>query len=111
MSTSTDADRAAGIRDALRALLPLDGDPQITAIAQQLKAVGEAPATEDRETMIAKAMVNCDRIAKSEDLPSATREQARKAGLALQREHLAKTNPAAADEWQRTWGVHHGVTV
>ena len=58
----------------------------------------------DLDGQLAKSMMDCEEIAKSEDVRPQTRERARNVGLRLQWKHLNRNNPDAARQWieQRT---------
>jgi hypothetical protein len=64
------------------------------------------------EDTLSKALLGLRTSLTKSDLPLGTRERLQKAALALERESLARTNPRASDEWQRTWGGPiHGVAI
>lgn len=106
----------AGIQRALDVLTPYRDEPRVAALVNKLTTIGdpiEAGGDEDvdDEAKLTKALCQVRaHLTKCEDLPPTTRESLRKAALALEREHLAKMgNPRAAEQWQETWGQHHGV--
>jgi hypothetical protein len=71
----------------------------------QAHARGEDVEPDDLVAQLKK----CDAIVADESLPASTRETARKAKLGLEREYVARNNPRAADDWDKTGGVIHGV--
>jgi hypothetical protein len=99
---------AAQISNAIEKLTPFaEDDPGTFDAIRQLEALhpddADDDVADDRDGILADTLARAQEIAKADDLPNRVRETARKAGLALQREHLAKSNPAAAAEWEATW--------
>jgi len=121
MATSTDSEldvsagARAGIQRALDVLKPYNDEPRIQALLTKLAAIGDpvgAGGDEDADDAdkVSKALEGVRAtLSKADDLPPSTRENLHKAEMELQREYLAKFNPAAADRWQDDWGRHHGV--
>jgi hypothetical protein len=72
---------------------------------------GEGEDSSGEAQLVAKLEGIRETLAKADELelPGATRDELVKAERSLQREILGKHNPAAAAEWDRTWGEVHGV--
>jgi hypothetical protein len=98
----------AAIGRAVDVLRPYRNEPRVDGLLGKLEAI-QSPDDFGDGDELAKAMVACDRIAKSEDLSPELRERGRKAGMACQLEYLAKSNPMASQAWENSWGVIHGM--
>ncbi len=105
MATTTNGEInvSAGARSALRrAQSVLDGyrleDPRIDALHRKLGAIASPEDGGEDDTTLAKAMLTCERIAKSA-VSAETRELAQKASRDLAVEHLARMSPAAHAAW------------
>jgi hypothetical protein len=114
----SNASALIAVRDALDTLnAHTDADPRLGKVTRRLSkignslesAIGADDLDSDDESEVVKSLQRVEEIAKDESLPESTRTTARKAALALQREELAKSNPAAAAQWQETWGDAHGL--
>ena len=100
---------ATQISNAIEKLTPhAEDDPGTLDAIRQLEALepddADDDAAEDRDGLLADTLISAQEISKADDLPDRIRETAGKAALALQREHLAKSNPAMAAEWAAAWG-------
>jgi hypothetical protein len=105
----------AGLQAAIVALEDA-ADPRVVALGRELAVLqadergasyeqneSRVGATEDEagRAAVAKALMDTERIAKSEDwVPDGVRREAADANASLQREYLAKMSPAAFADWQ-----------
>ena len=111
----SDANLAEGLRRVLRDHADeADSDitprvMQIADLADERRAGEETGESEGEGDAVAKSLLGVyTRLEKGE--VGVSRERLEKAKLALEVEHLAKTNPKAAAEWEASQGVHRGVT-
>jgi hypothetical protein len=99
-------------RDVLEPYAAEGGVSELLANMAQLAdpADGEGGASSEAE-LVAKLDGIREHLAKADEfeLPAATRDHLVKAERSLERELLGKHNPAAAAEWDRTWGQVHAV--
>jgi hypothetical protein len=103
----------AAIEQAIAVLEAHDAEPRVRALVEKLRAIASPTdnfaamdyARHDREGLVVKAMVDAERIAKSEAASPAMRERAAAAHRDLQLSHLQRWNPRAAADWQRLHGA------
>jgi hypothetical protein len=90
----------AAIRSAMTTLQRYGSEPRVAALIRRLNAI-ESPegGFGDGDEQLAKSMIDCDRIAKSEDVSDGLRDRARDASFELQRAHLRK-HSGGATVWE-----------
>ncbi len=113
MASTTTSSPADSVEEAAVLLRQHADDPAVRQVLAAMSIGASAPdETEpDEDDKVSKALVSPrDAIEKCGEFPE-MRGRLEKAAFALEREHLARVNPRAADSWQRTRGRHHGVAV
>jgi hypothetical protein len=105
----------AAVKAARSILSEHEDDPDIAPIMSDLHRLADGDQSEEDgavekggEDRLSTALIRChSTLEKCEAGPA--RDELAKAAMALEREAVARTNPNAANAWQRTWGRVHGV--
>lgn len=107
-SNTTDAElnvsagAQAATRRALAALEPYAGEPRVKALIGKLTAIADPTNFDaDRAAEIAKALADCEALAKSEDVSDLVKAKAERARVELEKSYLERMSPAGADVWKR----------
>jgi hypothetical protein len=92
----------AAIRRAMAALTPYEGEPRVAALVTKLRAI-ESPSDfdADRVAEISKALLDCQSLAKSEDVSDLVKAKAESARVELEKSYLERMSPAGSDVWKR----------
>jgi hypothetical protein len=96
--TEISAGASSAIRSAIQTLMPYANEDRVAALVRKLNAIRDPEGDSDE---LAKALVETEAIAKSENISVGVRDRTFRASMELQRSYLAK-HSGGASVWEHS---------